>query len=74
MIRRGSFDDLKRPCLPTSDTKSSVVPLASSQIQALIMTRKEAALAASFEEQANRFDVALKPQRRLRAMPASPMP
>ena len=28
-------------------------------IQALIMTRKEAALAARFEEQANRFDVAL---------------
>ena len=28
-------------------------------IQALTMTRKEAALAASFEEQANRFDVAL---------------
>ena len=28
-------------------------------IQALTMTRKEAALAASFEEQANRFDIAL---------------
>jgi diguanylate cyclase (GGDEF)-like protein len=28
-------------------------------IQALIMTRKEAALAARFEEQANRFDIAL---------------
>ena len=28
-------------------------------IQALTMTRKEAALAARFEEQANRFDIAL---------------